>query len=82
MKHSDNNDIIIIFDIVKLGLKGYILFFFIISIQNRLWGFVKIASSRRFQRVPTIYVLNRNMKNIRIFYLEIIIFWWLMFQYI
>ena len=27
MKHSDNNDIIIIFDIVKLGLKGYILFF-------------------------------------------------------
>ena len=32
---------------------------------------VRTASSRRFYRVPTIYVLSRNMKNIRLFYLNI-----------
>ena len=35
---------------------------------------VRTASSRRFQRVPTVYVLSRNKSNIRIFYLKIFIF--------
>ena len=39
--------------------------------------------SWRFSRVPTIYVLSRNFKNIRFFfYLKILIFWWWNFQYI
>ena len=42
--------------------------------KHRLWVLVRTASSRRFSRVPTIYVLSRNMKNIRIFYLKIFIF--------
>ena len=39
---------------------------FVISAQkHRLWVLIRTAS-----RVPTIYVLSRNMKNISIFYLK------------
>ena len=51
------------FYIVKLGFyRVYIIF--LISAQNhRLWVLVRTASPRRFERVPTIYILSRNMKN-------------------
>ena len=53
---------------VKLGFTGvYIIF--LISVQNIDCGY-------SLERVPTINVLSRNMKNIRIFYLKIFIFWW------
>ena len=46
-----------LFYVVKLGFTG--VYIFLISAQkHRLWVLV---------RVPTIYVLSRNMKNIRIF---------------
>ena len=32
--------------------------------KHRLWVLVRTASMRQFQRVPTIYVLSRNKKNI------------------
>ena len=51
------------FYIVKLGFTGVYIIFLISAQKHRLW-------------VPTIYVLSRNMKNIRIFYLKIFIFWW------
>ena len=35
--------------------------------KHRFWVLVKTPSLMRFKRVPTIYVLSRNMKNIRIF---------------
>ena len=39
---------------------------FLISAQkHRLWVLVRTASVRQFWRVPTIYVLSRNMKNSR-----------------
>ena len=31
--------------------------------KRRLWVLVRTASERRFERVPTIYVLSRNKKN-------------------
>ena len=57
------------FIIVKLGFAGVYIIFLISTQKHRLW-------------VPTIYVLSRNMKNIRNFYLKIFIFWWENFQYI
>ena len=55
---------------VKLGFTGvYIIFSYFCS-KHRLWVLVRTASPRRFC-VLTIYVLSRNMKNIRIFYLKI-----------
>ena len=54
------------FYIVKLGFTGvYIIF--LISAQNIDCGY----SLEPPLRVPTIYVLSRNMKNIRVFYLKI-----------
>ena len=51
----------------------YIIFFYFAK-KHRLWVLVRTASPRRFQRVPTIYVLSRNMKNIRLFYMKIFLF--------
>ena len=31
--------------------------------KHRLWVLVRTASARRFYRIPTIYVLSKNMKN-------------------
>ena len=62
------------FYIVKLGFTGvYIIF--LISAQNIDCGY-SLESPRRggSNEYHTIYVLCRNMKNIRIFYLKIFIF--------
>ena len=58
------------FYIVKLGFTGVCIIFLISAQKHRLWVLVRTASARRFYRVPTIYVLSRNMKNIRMFYLK------------
>ena len=68
------------FYIVKLEFTGvYIIFLILLkntdcgysfAKKHRLWVLVRTASPRRFQRVPTIYVLSRNMKNIRFFFLS------------
>ena len=55
------------FYIVKLGFTGVYIIFLISAQKHRLWVLVRTASPRRFQQVPTIYVLSRNRKNIRIF---------------
>ena len=62
------------FHIVKLGFTGVYIIFVISAQKHRLWVLVRTASMRRFSRVPTIYVSSRNMKNIRIFYPKIAIF--------
>ena len=51
--------------LVKLGFIGVYIFF----------SYFAKNSARRFYRVPTIYVLSRNKKIIRIFYLKIFLFW-------
>ena len=61
---------------VQPGLTWVYIIFLISAQKHRLWVLVRTASPRRFERVPTIYVFNRNVKNIKIFYLEIFIFWW------
>ena len=66
------------FYIVKLVFTGvYIIF--LISAQNIDCGYLleppRQGSSNEY-RVPTIYILSRNMKNIGIFYLKIFLFWW------
>ena len=50
------------FYIVKLRFTGVYIIFLISAQKHRF--------ARRFERVPTIYVLSRNMKNIRVFYLK------------
>ena len=40
-----------------------ILIFFIFCSTHRLWVLVRTASTRRFLRVPTIYVYSRNKNN-------------------
>ena len=54
------------FYIVKLGFTGVYIILLISAQKHRLWVhvFVRTASQRRFYRVPTFYVLSRNMKNI------------------
>ena len=55
---------------VKLGFTGvYIIFLFLL--KN-----IVTKTARRFVRVPTIYVLSRNMKNIGIFIWKFSFFWW------
>ena len=56
--------------LTPLNPTGVYIIFLISSQKHRLWVLVRTASSRRFWRVPTIYVLSRNMKNIRIFLSE------------
>ena len=58
----------------KTGVYRGIHYFSYYCIKHRLWVLVRTASPRRFYRVPTIYVLSRNMKNIRVFYLKIFSF--------
>ena len=58
------------FYIIKLGFTRVYIILFISAQKHRLWVPVRTASLRPFQQVPTIYVLSRNMKNIRIFYLK------------
>ena len=49
----------------------YFLFF---SLRHILWVLIRTASMRRFQRVPTIYVLSKNMKIVKNNHLKIVIF--------
>ena len=57
------------FHIIKLGFTGVYIIFHISAQKHRLWVRVRTPSPRRVLRVPSIYVLSNNMKNIRIFYL-------------
>ena len=70
------------FYIAKLGFTGVYIIFLISDQKHKLWVLVRTASARRFYRVPTIYVLSRNMKNIRIFCLKIFIILLVGFQYV
>ena len=63
------------FYIHKLGFTGVFIIFLISAQNHRLWVLVRTASPRRFLRVPTIYVLSRNIKKIRVFYLKFFSFW-------
>ena len=60
--------------IAKLGFSGvYIIFLFFI--HNIHCGYrLELGSPRRFKRVPTMYVLCKNIKNIKIFKLKILLF--------
>ena len=64
------------FYIVKLGFTGVYVILLISAQKHRLWVLVRTASPRRFKRVPTIYVLSRNMKKYQNFYLKIYFFFW------
>ena len=55
--------------IVKLEFTGVYIIFLISAQKHRLWVLVRTASSRRFLRVPTIYVLSRNIKKYQIFFI-------------
>ena len=55
----------------KTGICRVIPIFLIFAQKHRLWVLVRTASARRFLRVPTIYVLSKNKKNIEIFQLKI-----------
>ena len=55
----------------KTGVYRGIHYFSYICSKHRLWVLVRTASPRRFYRVPTIYVLSKSMKNIRVFDLKI-----------
>ena len=50
------------FYVVKLGFTGVYIFFLISAQKHRLPVFVRSGYS--LERVPTIYVLSRNMKKI------------------
>ena len=62
------------FYIVKLRFTGIFFFFLTSALKHRSWVLVRTASVRRFKRVPTIFVLSKNKKNITVFHLKIIIF--------
>ena len=54
----------------KTGVCRSTLFFLIFAPKHRLRVLVRNASPRRFQRVPTIYVLSKNKKNMKNFLLK------------
>ena len=58
----------------KTGVFRGIPIFLIFAPKHRLWVLVRTASARRFKRVPTIYVLSKNKKNINIFLMKFSIF--------
>ena len=62
------------FYIVKLGFTGVYIIFLISSQKYKLWILVRTASAKRFKRVPTIYILSRNMINFRIFLWKLSVF--------
>ena len=61
------------FYVVKLGFRGVYIIILISAQKHRLWYSLE---------PPAIYVLSRNMKNIRVFYLKIFSFWRWNFLYI
>ena len=58
------------FYLVKLGFRGLYIILLISAQKHRLLVLIKTASSRQFKQIPTIYVLSRNKKKIRIFLSE------------
>ena len=52
------------------GVYRGITIFLLFAPKHTLWVLVRTASTRRFQRVPTIYVLSKNKKNINVFLLK------------
>ena len=58
----------------KTGVYRGELVFLIFALKHRLWVLVRTASVLRFFRIPTIYVLSKNKKNITFFHLKITIF--------
>ena len=60
------------FYIVKLGYAGVYLFFLFL-LKNIDCGY-SLEPPRRGERVPTIYVLSKNKKNIKIFPVKVLIF--------
>ena len=56
------------FYIVKFGFTGVYIIFLISAQKHRLWVLVRTASA--VLTSTTIYVLSRNLKNIRIFLCE------------
>ena len=50
-------------------MQGY-TYFFIFALKHRLLVLVRTASLRRFKRVHTIYVLNKNKKKFHSFCTE------------
>ena len=60
---------------VKQGFRWVYIIFLISAQKHRLWVFTRTASPRRFKRVPTIYILSRNMKKISEFLSENFQFW-------
>ena len=58
----------------KTGVYRSIHYFLIFALKHILWVLVRTASLRRFLRVPTIYVLSKNMKKVKDIKLKIVIF--------
>ena len=48
--------------------------FLIFDPKHRLWVLVRTTSARGFKRVPTIYVLSKYIKNIKVFLMKFSIF--------
>ena len=58
----------------KIGVYRGKHYFLIFALKHRLWVLVRTASLGRFSRVPTIYVLSKIMKIVKIFQLKIVIY--------
>ena len=58
----------------KTGVCRGIPIFLIFAPKHRLWVLVRTASSRRFKRVRTIYVLSKHKKNINFLPMQFSIF--------
>ena len=52
--------------IVKLWFTGLYVFSYFAR-KHKLWVLIRTASLGRFYRVPAIYVLSKNKKNIKFF---------------
>ena len=61
------------FYIVKRVYRG-IHYFLIFALKHILWVLDKTGSMRRFLRVPTIYILSKNMKIVKQIQLKTVIF--------
>ena len=56
------------FYILKLEFTVVFTIFYYFCLKYRLWILVRTASPRWFLRLPTIYVLSRNVTNSRVFF--------------
>ena len=58
----------------KTGVYRGMNYFLIFALKHILWVLVRTASMRRFYRVPTIYVLSKNMQIVKKIQLKNVIF--------